>query len=254
MGVRFLWKLFAALFVIGALVWGPYQVVTLLAHETRVETQSFPAAALTTVSIDASAGSVTVEAADTDHVEVRAEISDGLRATGESRTVDGDTLRLRSTCPNFGSDWCHVDYEITMPRDIALVIDSDDGAVDVTGTTGTVDIGADNGSVTLADLSGVLRVSTSNGRVSAARLRSQTATVDSDNGRITLQFAVPPTTVDTSADNGRIEVVVPADGTAYRVHTSTDNGSQQVSVPEDAASPRSITARTDNGSITVRPA
>ncbi len=253
-GVRFLWKLFAAILVLGTITWGPYQLVTLLAHEERVEEQTFPAAGLATLQVGGSSGSITITGSDTESVHVRAEISDGLRHTGESREVVGDTLQLHNTCPNFGSDWCHVNYEISVPRRLAVVVNSDDGSVDLSGTTGPVNIQTDNGAVDLADLTGDVRVASDNGRVTAARLRSQTATADTDNGRLTLEFAVAPTNVVATADNGRITVVVPNDDTAYRVETETDSGSENVSVPTDGASTRTITARTDNGSITIRPA
>ena len=253
-GVRFLWKLFAAILVLGTLVWGSYQVVTLLAHETRTEEQSFPAAGLAALEVDGSSGSITISGADTDAVHVTAEISDGLRKTGESRRVVGDTLQLHNTCPNFGSDWCHVDYEISVPRDLTVVVRSGNGSVDVSGLSSTVTVDTDNGSVDLADLSGDVRVGSDNGRITAVRLDAPTVSADTDNGRLTLEFAAAPTNVVATADNGRITVVVPNDGTEYRVETATDNGSQDVTVPRDDASRRTITARTDNGSITIRPA
>ena len=55
-----------------------------------------------------------------------------------------------------------------------------------------------------------------------------------------------------TSDNGRVEVVVPDDGTAYRVDLRSDNGSETIEVPTDPASTRSITVRTDNGSVTAR--
>ena len=253
-GVRFLWKLFAGILVLCTLVWGSYQVVTVLAHEERVEEQSFPAAGLASLQVDGSSGSITVTGADTDTVHVRAEISDGLRKTGETRRVVGDSLQLHSTCPNFGSDWCRVDYEISVPRDLAVVVGSGDGSVDVSGLRSPVNIATDNGSVDLADLAGDVRVSSDNGRITGVRLGAATVTADTDNGRLTLEFAAAPTSVVATTDNGRVTVVVPDDGTEYRVQTATDNGSDEVTVPRDDASPRTITARTDNGSITIRPA
>jgi hypothetical protein len=253
-GVRFLWKLFAAILVLGTVVWGSYQVVTLLAHETHVEEQSFPAAGLTALRVDGSSGSITIAGADTDTIHVTAEISDGLRQTGESRRVVGDTLQLHSTCPNFGSDWCHVDYDVTVPRDLTVVVRSGDGSVDISGLRSAVTVGTDNGSVDLEDLSGDVHVGSDNGRITALRLGSPTVAADTDNGRLTLEFATAPTTVAATADNGRITVVVPNDGTGYRVETATDNGSEDVTVPRDDASAHTITARTDNGSITIRPA
>jgi DUF4097 and DUF4098 domain-containing protein YvlB len=185
-------------------------------------------------------------------VQVRAEISDGLRKTGESRQVVGDTLQLHSTCPNFGSDWCNVNYDVTIPRDLTVVINSDNGQVAVRGTTQPVTIDNDNGSVEIADVSGPLNVTTDNGRISGSQLRAATVTADTDNGRILLEFAVAPTTVVATGDNGRIEVVVPNDGTAYRVNVQSDNGSETVEVPTDPSSARTITIRTDNGAATAR--
>jgi Toastrack DUF4097 len=251
---RFLWKVFSAVLVLGALVWMPFQVVTLLAHEQRVETQRFDAAGLNTVAVDGSNGSITIRAADTDTVQVRAEISEGLRKTGESRRIDGDTLRLHSACPNIGSDWCHVNWDVTIPRTLAVVVETDDGHVSVSGTTAAVDISTDNGGIDLADLSGPVTATTSSGRITAERLSSDTLAAGTANGRVSLVFTTAPTTVDVTADNGRAEVVVPADGTAYRVTAHADNGSEDVTVPKVVSGPRSITVHTDNGSIDVHTA
>ena len=252
LAVRVLWKVFAGILVVAALVWGPYQVVTLLAHEERVENESFPAAGIARLVVDGHSGSIEVAAADIDTIDVRAEISDGLRPTGESRELLGDELRLRTMCPNFGSDFCWVNYEIRVPRDVELVIDSDNGAVRVTGSTAPITVDGDNGSVHVADVSGPLHLESDNGRVEGTQLRSTTVTADSDNGRVQLEFDAAPTTVVASSSNGRVEVVVPDDGTAYRVDLRTDNGSENIEVPTDPASERTITLRSDNGSVTAR--
>ena len=122
----------------------------------------------------------------------------------------------------------------------------------MTGTTAAVDVNADNGSVELASVSGPLDVSTDNGRVEGVDLGSSTVTADSDNGRVALEFSVAPMTVVATTENGSVEVVVPDDGTAYRLSLDTDNGSTNPDVPTDPASDRSITLRTDNGSVTAR--
>ena len=252
--VRILWLIFGAVLFVGALTWGAYEVVSIVSHEERTEINTYPAAGLTTVDVGNRSGSVRVVATDGDEVVVRAEISEGLRATGERHEVVGDVLELRATCPNFGSDWCGVSYELQVPRDLALVVRADDGSVDVTGMTGVVDINADNGSVELTGLSGTIRASTDNGGVEGFDLRSPAVTVDSDNGSVSLEFTEAPTTVVATTDNGSVEVVVPADGAAYRVDVQSDDGSETDEVLEDPASPRSITIRTDNGSATARTA
>ena len=253
-GVRVLWKVFALLLVVPGIAWGAYSVVTLLAHEERVETATYPAAALTSIDVVNSAGSVRIVGSERNTVDVRAEISDGLRSTGERQEVVGDQLRLRSTCPNIGSDWCRVDYEVSVPLGLAVSITSDGGMVVVTGTTGGVEIDNDEGSVELTDLSGDIVASTDNGSVRGSELTSATARVDSDNGGVTLEFAAAPTTVTATTDNGSVEVVVPADGETYQLDISTDNGGRTAEIPTDPASPRSITIHTDNGSVTARTA
>ena len=45
---------------------------------------------------------------------------------------------------------------------------------------------------------------------------------------------------------------MPDDGTAYRVDIQADNGSEDTDVPTDPDSERTITIRTDNGSVTAR--
>lgn len=250
--VRVLWKVFAGVLILATLVWGPYQVVTVLSHDERVETETFDAADITRLDVTGSSGSIDIEASERDTIEVRAEISDGLRATGESREVVGGVLQLHSTCPNFGSDFCWVNYELRVPRGLALVIDSEDGSVSVSGSTAPLTLDADNGSIRLADVSGPLQVSTDNGSVEGTRLQSETVTADSDNGRVQLEFAAAPMTVVATSNNGRVEVVVPPDGTAYRVDARTDSGSETIDVPTDPTSTRTITLRTDNGSVTAR--
>ena len=74
---------------------------------------------------------------------------------------------------------------------------------------------------------------------------------DSDNGRVQLEFAAAPTAVVATSDNGRVEVVVPDDGTAYRVDLRSDNGSETIEVPTDPSSTRSLTAQRQR-SVTVR--
>jgi hypothetical protein len=250
--VRGLWKAFAALLVIGAFVSGTFQIVTLLAHEERTVVTSYPVEGITRISVDNSAGSVRIVASEGDTIEVTAKISDGLRSTGESQGVFGDTLELRGTCPNFGSDWCRVSYEISAPASLDLTLDVDDGSIDLAGITGDVDVDTDNGSIEMASLSGSIRATNDNGRIEGDALRSQDVSADTDNGRVTLRFAAPPTSVMATSNNGSVEVVVPDDGTSYRLDMNTDNGSRTETIDVDDNAARSIVIRTENGSVTAR--
>ena len=107
---------------------------------------------------------------------------------------------------------------------------------------------------TLTDLGGPIIATTDNGRIEATSLRAPTMRADSDNGRVTLEFAAAPMTVEATTDNGPVEVVVPNTGEAYRLSIDTDNGRREQSVRVDPASDRSLTLRTNNGSVTARTA
>ncbi len=176
-GVRGLWKVFAAIMVLGAFVSGTFQIVTLLAHEERTEESSYPAAGIARIDVSNSTGSVRIVGTETDTIAVTAEISDGFRATGESQEVVGDTLELRGTCPNFGSDWCRVTYEIRVPAALDVHVDTDDGSIALDGLTGS------------------LQATNDNGRIEGTNLRSETATADTENGRIELTFVAAPSNV-----------------------------------------------------------
>ena len=251
--VRGLWKAFAALLVIAAFVSGTFQIVTLLAHEERTVETSYPAEGIARIDVDNSTGSVRVVATEGDTIEVTARISDGLRSTGESQQIVGDTLVLRGTCPNFGSDWCRVSYTISLPSSLDVTVDADDGSVDVIGVTGDVDLDSDHGSIEMESLSGSIRATNDDGSIVGTGLRSQTVRVDTDHGRVALGFVAPPTSVLATSNDGSVEVVVPDDGTAYRLEMDTDDGSQNNELPlVDANADRSIVLRTDHGSVTAR--
>ena len=144
--MRVMWWIAGTVLFVGALTAGAYQVVTVLAHEERTETVAYPAADLTSVDVATGNGAVRVTTSDSDEVVVQARISEGLRPTGEEQQVVGDTLQLRASCPNFGSDWCAVDYTLEVPRHMALVIRTDDGPIEGSDLGSvTVDADADHG-------------------------------------------------------------------------------------------------------------
>lgn len=250
-GARWWWVI-AGLMIVGTLLWGLVQMVVALAHEERVETETFDAAAVTALRVDSASGRVTITATETSEISVRAAISDGLRSTGESREVIDGELVLRTTCPVFGSDFCRTSYDIEVPRDLPITVRTANGRTEITGAAGPIDINGDHGNVVLDRVTGPLVASTDNGVIHGIGLAMATADVDSDNGRVTLEFAAAPTNVEATTDNGSVEVVVPDDGTAYRVDLRTGNGREDQQVRVDPASPRALTLSTSNGNVTVR--
>lgn len=250
---RVLWVVFGSLMVVGALFWGTMSVVGLLAHEEWTVEHTQSAAGLTTLRVTADTGRVVVRGADTDEVTVTAAVSRGLLRTTEEALVVGESYVLTSDCREFASQWCRVDYDVVVPRDFVVVVQTDNGDVSVRGVTGRIDVISDNGSIELDDVAGPVRARAANGSVVGRTLTSTEVDAASDNGRVELAFAGPPDTVTADSDNGSVTVAVPTVDGDYSVEASTDNGRIDVAVIDDPTSARLIRATTDNGNVAVHP-
>jgi len=234
------------------LLWGATQAVAQLAHEEHTTSTEYAAAGLTTLDVALDSGSLTVVGTDADVVKVTAHISDGLRATSERQTVNGDRLELRGGCTALFSNFCSVAYTVELPADMAIRARLDNDDIRLSGVDGDLDLHTDNGSVTIRGSgAGTLALSSDNGDVTALDLRARDVDADSDNGEVSLSFARTPSTVKATSDNGDVNVVVPDDGTSYAVVTSSSNGSTAAPIRTDPDSARRITAKSQNGDVLV---
>jgi len=253
--MRAFWNISGSVLFATTIGWGGYNIATLLGHSERDEVRVFAAADVRLIDVANSAGGVTVTGTDAattaGEITVRAHISDGIRSTEDRQEAVDGVLRVRASCPQFGSMWCEATYTIEVPHDMAVKLRSDNDSIRVADITGAVDVDSDNGSVTLSGLSGDIVAGTDNGDVRGSRLSSASARFETDNGDVRAQFDAAPTSVVGRTDNGSVTIAVPA-GEAYAVTTSTDNGSTHVDVTNDPNSSRSIDIATDNGSVTVR--
>jgi hypothetical protein len=253
--MRAFWNITGSILFATTIGWGTYNIATLLGHSERDEVREYAAADVHVVDVHNSAGGVTVIGTDaatsSGTIEVTAHISEGIRGTENKQSVVDGVLRVRASCPNFGSMWCEATYTIEVPHDMAVKLRADNDGIHVSDITGAVDVGSDNGSVTLTGLSGDIVGESDNGDVRATKLTSATVMFSTDNGDVRAQFDAAPNWVIGRTDNGSVTVAVPA-GDSYNVKTSTDNGSTHVDVTNDPNSSRTIDIATDNGSVTVR--
>jgi hypothetical protein len=249
---RTAWLVTGSILAAAALVSGTYNVIGLLAHEMETRVETVPAEGIRRIEVDDDAGSVTIEAADVDEITVRARIGHGLRRSGSSVRVDGETLLVRGSCPVFGSEWCDVRYTIEVPREIDVVVDSDNDGVTIVGVHGHVEAHSDNGSIRLEDVVGDAVLTSDNGGIHAFGLTAERVSASSDNGGIELELVQPPMSVDATSDNGDVVLVVPSGDEVYAVTVDTDNGNADNQLRTDPASDRHIDVTTDNGDATVR--
>jgi hypothetical protein len=245
-----LWIIIGSLAAVAVLGFGTLNIVSLLAHEEVTERATFDATSIEVIDVDAEHGSVDIVGVEGDEIRLVAEISHGLRRTSHRAEVEGSRLVLRSSCP-WPFTWCHVDYRLEVPVDLAVVVNVDNGHVAIRDIDGPVDVDNDNGSVELIRLRGGVTAGTDNGSIEGTGLESASVLADSDNGGVALAFAAAPTTVQATTDNGSVEIVLPRGDETYRVDVDTSHGGTDVGVRTDPASDRVIVGRTSNGSVRV---
>jgi len=246
---RRLWLTIGSVVGAATVLWGVLQVVVAWAYasETTSETISQP---VRTIDVRGT-GKVTITGADTDQVELTTKVRRGLQATDHSVEVVGDTLQLRSDCPNVLTNYCSTDWTITAPHDVSVVVRTDSGRVTVSDVAGPVDLQSDNGRVAAIRVPGDTKLSTNNGSVSVSGSTAANVEAASDHGRVRLELAAAPTSVKARSDHGDVTVVVPAGDDTYAVDISTDHGSRDVGVKSDPAATRTISAHSDHGDVSV---
>ncbi len=231
---RVAWMTVGAVAVVAFMVLGTLHVVSALAHEETTFSDNYAAAGIDTLEVHADHGSVRIDGVRGDeYILVTQNVSNGLRDTGHRVVRDGSRLVATSTCPNFLSLWCRVDYTIRVPLTVDVVVRAG-GDVSVSDTRGDVDVHADHGDLSIE------------------RIEGTNATLSSDHGSVSVSFSVPPETVDTSSDHGDIDVVLPRGDEIYRVEASTDHGSTDVAVRQGPGADRVVRARAEHGDVTVR--
>jgi hypothetical protein len=227
------WRVVGGLVAVVIILFSAAGVVAGFTEQRRTTTATYPQG-VSKIVVDASIGSVDLRAGGAGSpvvVERRTRSSLGATPTS-SEAVSGGVLTLRAGCRGIGL--CGVGYTITLPPGTAVTVTTSTGSVEATRLDGDLDI------------------TTSTGSIELGGLRSARVAAHASTGSVQLGFAAPPQDVRAETSTGSVEVVVPADGTAYAVQSSTSVGSSEVSVPVDSSSPRHIEARASTGSVEVR--
>lgn len=192
-------------------------------------------AGLTSLEVVNDVGSVwvtAVEAGERPRAVVRStggffEPSVGLSETGDTATLTGD-------CPSniwFGP--CDVEWEVFVPADVALSLESSVGDITVAGPAATVSAGV------------------SVGQVNVSGATAEVLDLRSSVGDIVVDLAAPPTTLTATTSTGDVRVTVPDGATAYRVRSTTSVGTVSTTVPVDDASDHRLELLTSVGDVHV---
>ncbi|MFC4335170.1 DUF4097 family beta strand repeat-containing protein [Salininema proteolyticum] len=223
------------------------------AKETSSESHVYDEA-ITSIELESSGGNIEVKAGDVDKVEVEREFRWNDEKPASAETVDDGTLRVSTQgCGGLNSNSCSISYEFTVPHDVDVDLDTEAGNIDLTGLQGKVLAHTDAGNVVGTGLAAKeAEVGTDAGNVDI-RVAGEADKIEAstDAGNVTVNLAVPAKEVEANSDAGNVAVVVPDDGTEYKVDAGTSAGKMSIEVPENDESERTIEAKTDAGNVRV---
>jgi hypothetical protein len=243
------WLVIGSVIGVATLLWGCFQILIAWSYASETEHEVY-AQPIRTIDVQGT-GRVVITGADVDSTEVTTKIRRGLQDTDHSAVVEGDRLVLRSDCSSLLTNYCSTDWTITAPRDVSVVVRTDQGRVTVSDVTGTVDLASDNGKVEAIRVPGATKLRSDHGSVVASGSTAATVDAATDHGSVRVEMATAPTSVVARSDHGDVTVVVPTGDDAYVVDASTDNGRRDVGIADDPAATRTITARSDHGDVSV---
>jgi len=183
-----------------------------------------------------SAGSVNLHQAPRGTaLVVKADETEALaRPKVRARMTGNGTLTLTASCPD--NLECSVDYQLWVPRDIAVKVSAGFGQIRATGLASTSSI----------------QLGTTAGSIHATGLSAPDVSLSTGLGSLTAALVQPPTTLTATTLAGDLHLTVP--DTTYSVHAHSGVG--HVSRPglrADASSPRTIDATSSLGDITITP-
>ncbi len=181
-------------------------------------------------------GSVSVETWSKSGVEVsvlkRSRFGrDAFDRVTVERRVDGDVFRIETVYDDGGAGQLRraaVDLTVRVPKSLAVTdVETKNGAVRVTGTTGDARLASVNGDVTATDVDGYVTLSTSNGTLEATGVTGVDG-ASTSNGKIDVELRDVRRDVTLSVSNGSVDAALASD-MDVDVDASTGNGTVDVS-------------------------
>ena len=159
-----------------------------------------------TVTGSATADSVTITGTKRVNADSQEKADAGLDDIDVQIQTPAGQIVVTSQHPDSESDRNYqVDYEITIPNDMQVVVDNANGGIAVVAVEALVDIDNANGGIALVDIVG-------------------SVTVDLANGGVEADVTLPPAgVIDIGVANGAIELSIPQN-TSAQFSASVGNG------------------------------
>jgi hypothetical protein len=249
------WRLAGVLLTVVALLVGGFFIVRTLfgssAASEEQQNQSYQQP-VTRLEFDVDSGDISVAPGGDGQISVERTLHFGRTKPTVNDEWAGDALRLSSRCRQ--DKGCWVNYVVRVPPGVAVLASTQAGNVSIVDITGELDLTSTAGDVSVRGGTGAVRVRGEAGNVTGSGLKSTSVDVQTTDGAVSLDFAVPPTTVRVVAESGSIRIAVPRAGTGvdgYAVHAGTKDGARKVTVDEDSAGRHTISAELVDGDVSV---
>jgi hypothetical protein len=216
------------------------------------------------LSVNVGGGNVTVHPGQPGAARLAGTVHYSLIRPDIRKTSDGVNFHCVLVVGN-----CGLDATLTIPPHTGLALSSGGGDQSVSGVQGGVTLSSGGGNVSVSsvsgkvsvssgggdltadDLAGALAFSTYGGNINGTALASPNVDIHSYGGDDTLTFTVQPANLTIASDGGNITLVLPRNGTSYRVSTNSDGGN--VTEPRDIINTPSASIRlaSGGGDITI---
>ena len=210
------------------------------------------------IEVTSDSGSIEVAAGEEDvHLE-RVSRFRANRPIVTEEVVNG-VLQIEVLCPNelfFSS--CSVDYQVTAPASVELVVDSGSGDLNARGLIGGVNLATSSGSIEVEGVSGETALETGSGDIRGRDLDVPALTATTSSGSIEIYGEAGEASLETGsgdiraldltasaltaiASSGSIEV----EGVAGETSLETGSGD----IRSESLSTSALTANTSSGSV-----
>ena len=208
---------------------------------------------ITAVSVHVTSGDVTIERSTDAETDVATSGVHGLTYPTDQERVVGHTLIITSSCGLLVpfDNRCTRDYTIRLQPHVAVVADSEQGSIYVTGLDGSLSVHSDQGDVSIVGGSNTLVASSDQGDVTVSRSSATSLSVHSGQGDVSIDLMAPPTRVTAASGQGDVTVEVPRVRTSYQVDASSGLGNVTNDIGNNPASARVIDASSGQGDVTL---
>lgn len=214
--------------------------------------KTFPAAGLTTLSVETAGGGIVVEAGG-DRVEVTVKDNDP-KLCAVTMEPKGGVLTLKAEDKS-RSWWrrkgCEASFKVKAPAGLRVNADAGAGDIRVAGIRGALSLGTGAGSIALDGVFGEIRARTGAGDVTGA-LSSGRAEISTGAGSIELAWKGSPAQglVKASAGTGSVRLAFP-EGTKLDAELSAGIGSTSNAFGDAKGAGLRVTAASGIGSVTL---